>query len=309
MGVEEGGRTRGFPRLAISGAIVYVREPGHGRLLRRSPRALHPDRAITPGRWNGTRDGPAAPQSDNITRKNHLGSGWASCWPAGGRATCRPCNRSCCCRWPVSTGSRSACGRRSASTWSRARRWIWVGAASAEDTAPDRRTFEAAGNSDVRIGFERTLDKDVAVGIRQLIDIASKALSPAINDPYTAVQAIDHLSAVCADLALQPLGTATVTDASARGAVIVPGNTFADYIFFICGLVGRYGARDMTVLMAMLRLLRTCAFMVGDDEARLRTLDEAGQHLLEDAEREMARPAVLETVRKAVDSLHRRLDS
>ena len=46
----------------------------------------------------------------------------------------------------------------------------------------------------IRTGFERTLEQDVRFGIRQLVDIACKALSPAINDPYTAVQATDRLS-------------------------------------------------------------------------------------------------------------------
>jgi hypothetical protein len=46
----------------------------------------------------------------------------------------------------------------------------------------------------IRIGFERTLQQDVTFGMRQLADVSCKALSPAINDPYTAVQAIDHLT-------------------------------------------------------------------------------------------------------------------
>ena len=53
----------------------------------------------------------------------------------------------------------------------------------------------------IRLGFERTLEQDVALGVRQLADIASKALSPAINDPYTAVQALDHLSVILSALA------------------------------------------------------------------------------------------------------------
>ena len=52
----------------------------------------------------------------------------------------------------------------------------------------------AAVERTVRIGFERTLEQDPALGIRQLVDIASKALSPAVNDPYTAVQAPHHLT-------------------------------------------------------------------------------------------------------------------
>ena len=80
-------------------------------------------------------------------------------------------------------------------------------------------------------GFERTIEQDVAFGIRQQIDIGCKALSPAVNDPYTAAQAIDHLAVVCADLAVRPLGNKVLTGPSGRGRVIVPGNNFADYIF------------------------------------------------------------------------------
>lgn len=45
------------------------------------------------------------------------------------------------------------------------------------------------------VGFdtERTHEQDVAFGFRQLVDIAERALSPALNDPTTAAQAIDHL--------------------------------------------------------------------------------------------------------------------
>jgi uncharacterized membrane protein len=52
-------------------------------------------------------------------------------------------------------------------------------------------------HADVRryidLGRERSMDQDVAFGFRQLVDIAVKAISPAINDPTTAVQALDQL--------------------------------------------------------------------------------------------------------------------
>ena len=69
--------------------------------------------------------------------------------------------------------------------------WVW--APSPEDARPAAEPLEAAVAADVRIGFERTIEQDVAFGIRQQIDIGCKALSPAVNDPYTAAQAIDHL--------------------------------------------------------------------------------------------------------------------
>src|SRR5690554_3755177 len=46
------------------------------------------------------------------------------------------------------------------------------------------------------IGSYRTIDQDVAFGIRQLVDVALKALSPAINDRTTAVTSLDYLSVI-----------------------------------------------------------------------------------------------------------------
>jgi Predicted membrane protein len=74
------------------------------------------------------------------------------------------------------------------------RRWAWDLADSPADPAPDPAAFARILDSGVRIGFERTVEQDAAFGIRQLVDVACKALSPAVNDPYTAVQAVDHLS-------------------------------------------------------------------------------------------------------------------
>ncbi|MCZ9336275.1 DUF2254 domain-containing protein, partial [Streptomyces sp. TRM76130] len=53
----------------------------------------------------------------------------------------------------------------------------------------------------VRTGPERTELQDVAFGLRQLTDIAVKALSPGINDPTTAVHALSHSAALLCELA------------------------------------------------------------------------------------------------------------
>ena len=52
----------------------------------------------------------------------------------------------------------------------------------------------------VMVGESRTLQQDVAYGVRQLADVALKAMSPGINDPTTAHEAISHLGTVLADL-------------------------------------------------------------------------------------------------------------
>src|SRR5262249_3703169 len=96
--------------------------------------------------------------------------------------------------------------------------WIWR--ASPEGPAPDPRAFARVLDAGVRVGFERTLEQDAAFGIRQLVDVACKALSPAVNDPYTAVQAVDHLSVIFCALARRPLGAHVARDGP--GVVIVP---------------------------------------------------------------------------------------
>lgn len=132
----------------------------------------------------------------------------------------------------------------------------WVSAPPADDPSPAAEPFEIAVDADVRIGFERTIEQDIAFGIRQQIDIGAKALSAAINDPYTAVPAIDHLAVVCCDLAVRPLGTKIISGPGGKGRVVIPGNNFADYMYFIGGLFGRYGSTDLTVMLALLRLFR-----------------------------------------------------
>jgi uncharacterized membrane protein len=53
----------------------------------------------------------------------------------------------------------------------------------------------------VTVGRERTLQRDPGFGIRQLVDIALRALSPGVNDPTTAVQALDRIEGILRRLA------------------------------------------------------------------------------------------------------------
>jgi len=51
------------------------------------------------------------------------------------------------------------------------------------------------------LGRERTLEQDLAFALRILVDIAVRALSPAVNDPTTAVQVLDDIEDVLLHLA------------------------------------------------------------------------------------------------------------
>jgi uncharacterized membrane protein len=181
--------------------------------------------------------------------------------------------------------------------------WIWpvgagseVSAVSPGGPAPDLRRVTSALEKWVRIGFERTLEQDAAFGVRQLIDTACKALSPAVNDPYTAVQAIDHLSVIFCALAQEPLGD-HVARQPGGAAVIVPGWRFPDYLAVMCGLIRRYGASEPTVASALLQLLAACAGVANGDPELGTAIEEQARLIVADTEREVPQPADLVPVR------------
>jgi uncharacterized membrane protein len=65
---------------------------------------------------------------------------------------------------------------------------------------PDQQTIDVL-NSAYSIGRHRTVDQDPAFGIRQIVDMAIKALSPGVNDTSTAVMCVDYLTSILARLA------------------------------------------------------------------------------------------------------------
>ncbi|MFF2328521.1 MULTISPECIES: DUF2254 domain-containing protein [unclassified Streptomyces] len=79
--------------------------------------------------------------------------------------------------------------------------------------APSRRMLRYT----LSVGSERTLCQDPAFGLRQLSDIALRALSPAVNDPTTAVQCLDRIVRLLAAVVHLPLGAARHRDGT--GAV------------------------------------------------------------------------------------------
>jgi uncharacterized membrane protein len=178
--------------------------------------------------------------------------------------------------------------------------WVWPVQPDAPTTATAvRRTVDAG----VRIGRERTFEQDAAFGIRQLVDVACKAMSPAINDPYTAVQAIDRLSVLFSALAARPLGYHVARDSSGA-EVTIPGRSFGDYLATMCGLIRRYGSAEPTVITALLRLLGICAGVAGPDPHRLAALDEQARIVMDDAERDIRQPADLVAVRAEAAAVH-----
>ena len=137
-------------------------------------------------------------------------------------------------------------------------------------------------------------------GIRQLVDTACKALSPAVNDPYTAVQAIDHLSVIFCALARRPLGDHVARQPGETKRWYVPGRRIPDYLAVMCGLIRRYGASEPTVASALLRLLAACADVADGDPEVCTAIEEQASIIVADVEREV--PHRLTSIRPLADA-------
>ncbi|MDT7554335.1 MAG: hypothetical protein QOI16_2871 [Pseudonocardiales bacterium] len=179
--------------------------------------------------------------------------------------------------------------------------WAWT-------DAPEQQRVDVARLGEVlhravRVGFERTLEQDPEFGLRQLIDAACKALSPAVNDPYTAIQAIDHLAVLYAELAARPLGDRVVSSPDGSVTVSVPGCSFRALLTLGVGLIRRYGASEPTVMAALLRLLSVCLAASVSDVLRWAAIEAESALLVADAERETAQPADLQIVHGAAQLL------
>ena len=176
-------------------------------------------------------------------------------------------------------------------------------APSATDAVPDAQMFSRALNDVINIGFERTLQQDITFGMRQLVDVACKALSPAINDPYSAVQAIDHLSVIFCAMAVRPLGDDVARDPKSGSTVLVPGRRFGEYLAVLCGMIRRYGASEPIVCLALLRLLGSCAALIGDDPARRSAIEKQVLLIVQDAELRIAQREDFLPVESAAEAI------
>ncbi len=123
-------------------------------------------------------------------------------------------------------------------------------------------------------GFERTAAQDVSYGLRQLTDVAIRALSPGINDPTTAVHALSHSSALLCELVCRDLGPRLLRDEQGAVRVVLRGPDLADLLELVVTQPRRYGAGDPFVLARLSALLRELAWRVQLPEQRREIADQ-----------------------------------
>lgn len=117
------------------------------------------------------------------------------------------------------------------------------------------------------LGNERTMYQDVSFGLRQLVDIASRALSPAVNDPTTAVQVLDRLEDLLRRMADRPDPSGIYVDTSGVVRLVRPMPTFAELVDLAFTEIRLYGADAVQVCRRMRTALLALSNCASDDHA------------------------------------------
>lgn len=113
----------------------------------------------------------------------------------------------------------------------------------------------AAVRGCVAVGAERTLEQDPRFVFRVLVDVANKALSPAINDPTTAVLALDQIASLLLFLGRRRLDEGVVRDAAGAVRVVYGTPDWPDFVTLAVSEVRHYGAGSIQVNRRLRALL------------------------------------------------------
>lgn len=142
----------------------------------------------------------------------------------------------------------------------------------------------------------RTVKQDCAFGIRQLVDMALRALSPGINDTTTATMCVDHLSAILSRLATQEIpATYRYEDGELR--VVTIGQTFANLVGESFDEIRGSTCGNVAIMLRMLGALQTIASFTAS-QCRRRVLREQMECIAELAGRTLKAPRERENFMK-----------
>ena len=123
---------------------------------------------------------------------------------------------------------------------------------------PEAAVDEAAINALTAFGPERTMRQDPMFGFRIMVDIASRALSPAVNDPTTAVLALDQVHRLLRYAGNKSLGGGHIRDLGGNLRLVFPTPDWDDIVALATTEVRQFGASSTQVarrLRAMLEHL------------------------------------------------------
>ena len=144
---------------------------------------------------------------------------------------------------------------------------------SREDRINPVRTVELLGAFD--IGPTRTLQQDVEFGVIQIVDIALRAMSPAVNDPSTAITCIDHLSRILIRWLGRAPPASVLFDPPHVPRVLVPWMSVDGMLDTAFEQIRHYAANDAAVSLRLLRAIGDIGGALQQDGTRATLLERA----------------------------------
>jgi uncharacterized membrane protein len=130
------------------------------------------------------------------------------------------------------------------------------------------------------IGPMRTLQQDVEFGVIQIVDIALRAISPAVNDPSTAISCIDQLSRILIRWVDRFPPESHLYKPPHVLRVVLPWIDLDGMLDTAIEQIRAYATNDAAVSLRLLRLLHDVAVTVENDVMRLRIV-ERGERVVE----------------------------
>ena len=121
----------------------------------------------------------------------------------------------------------------------------------------------------VAVGQERTLEQDPALTFRILVDIASKGLSPAINDPTTAVLAMDQIHHLLRNVGSRHLDDDRVRDAAGRVRLVYRTPGWEDFVQLAVTEIRHFGGESIQVARRLRAMLENLIETLPDERAPL----------------------------------------
>ncbi|MFO1173374.1 MAG: DUF2254 domain-containing protein [Hyphomicrobiaceae bacterium] len=141
------------------------------------------------------------------------------------------------------------------------------------------------------LAAKRDSAADIKYTIRQLVEVGVRAISPGINDPYTAVSVIDRLGAALCELAPLYLPSGVILDED-RPVLVVPSVDYDGLVDAMFHMIRQSGAGHVPILVRMLDVL-TAVASCEHDRGRRATLRRHADLVRVDAERAIASPSDL----------------
>lgn len=105
-----------------------------------------------------------------------------------------------------------------------------------------------------RLGRQRTIQQDPSFGLRQLVDVAMKALSPGVNDTTNAILVVDRLSVLVRRLCQRRMPTRQ-REVDGELRLVVARPDFEDYLGLAFDQIRQWGANNPAVLGRMLEVI------------------------------------------------------